>query len=174
MVEAKAIQIDWMKALEQRFWPKVDRIDLSGCWIWAGAKNDRGYGQIYCSELAVNMVGAHRASWIISKGAVPQGMDVLHKCDNPACVNPEHLFLGTALENVADMILKGRKNQPKGHSIGSSKLSLDDVITIKAALKQWKYGMSTALAKQFGVSPSSIYAIRLGQSWAWVGDEKCQ
>lgn len=102
------LQTDYLRRLmesekfKKRFWKKVRK--TSGCWIWRAGKR-RGYGIIGIKD---HVVTAHRASWIIHKGGDPSGLIVCHKCDVPTCVNPEHLFLGTALDNMWDCIEKGR------------------------------------------------------------------
>lgn len=94
---------------EERFWAKVEKTD--GCWIWSGATNKSGpfgYGQF---RIPGNRVPAHRVAWEMIHGPVPEGLWVLHDCDMPKCVNPSHLFLGTAKDNAADMIAKGRNRR---------------------------------------------------------------
>jgi hypothetical protein len=89
---------------EQRFWPRVRK--STGCWEWTGGRyKSGGYGQFKAS---VGQVRAHRFSWELHNGPIPDGMWVLHRCDNPPCVRPEHLYLGTVRENVRDMIERGR------------------------------------------------------------------
>lgn len=86
-----------------RFWEKVMKTD--NCWLWIGARERGGYG---CIQIKHNNFRAHRLSWELHHGTVPTGMHVLHTCDNPPCVNPTHLFLGTSLDNMADKVRKGR------------------------------------------------------------------
>lgn len=101
------------ETLEQRFWKKVDKGER--CWEWQGARvagteTTRPYGVLFSNrdeERRIVLVYAHRLSWQLANGA-PGDMDVLHKCDNPLCVNPGHLFLGTAHDNAMDMVSKGR------------------------------------------------------------------
>lgn len=100
--------------LMQRFWKYTKK--SRRCWHWIGAKQDAGYGELWCWEKR-KYVGAHRVSWEIHNGPIPKGLSVLHKCDNPSCVNPKHLFLGTQKDNIRDGMKKGRirlVNLPRG------------------------------------------------------------
>jgi len=96
-------------AFEQKFIPEPN----SGCFLWLGGVSDRGYGRV---RLFGKTAVASRASWILYRGAIPVGSHVLHRCDNPLCVNPDHLFLGTPQDNTDDMLAKGR-NRPIGRSM---------------------------------------------------------
>lgn len=91
--------------IEERFWSKVNITDLLSCWEWTGFKN-KGYGQL---EFRGKTQRAHRVVWMLIYGEIPDGLCVLHHCDNPSCCNPAHLFLGTMLDNNRDMIKKGRQ-----------------------------------------------------------------
>ena len=86
---------------------KIEKIPFSGCWIWTASCTANGYGQIRFNQ---KQTYSHRVSWILHNGEIPDGLNVLHKCDVRCCINPDHLFLGTQLENIKDMIAKGRGN----------------------------------------------------------------
>lgn len=93
-----------------RFWKFVQK--TNGCWLWTGAKNARGYGYFWFGQ-GINIHKAAHASWFLAFGyRVPTGLDLCHRCDNPSCVNPEHLFIGTRSDNVQDALLKNRRRQP--------------------------------------------------------------
>ena len=90
----------------------IDKLDMSGdCWEFQGCRTDFGHGQISADRKNIRL-RAHRVAWEIWKGPIPEGLCVLHKCDNPPCCNPEHLFLGTKKDNTRDMISKGRWKSP--------------------------------------------------------------
>ncbi len=97
--------------IEERFFPKIAFIPFHTCWEWMGTKNRGGYGSFLHSYQVKK--GAHQISWEIHYGPIPSGLCVLHKCDNPGCVNPEHLFLGTKRDNTLDMVKKRRHNPKK-------------------------------------------------------------
>lgn len=154
--------------LEERFWAFVDkeglcpshRPELGPCWVWIGG-NIRGYGHF---AIEGKTVKAHRYSWELYFGEIPEDLCVLHHCDNPSCVNPKHLFLGTHAVNASDRNQKGR--HCKGEESHLSKLTEEDVLAIRC---RYVYGSSTngstALALEFGVSYPTILRIIKGRCW---------
>lgn len=135
----------------------------TGCWNWVGLKFDKGYGYFKCKAVQKTPLAASRASWIIHRGH-PGNLFVLHQCDNRACCNPDHLFLGTQKKNMEDCKAKGRMN--RGEDRPQSKLTDDEVTQIRRMKAQGaSYG---ALAERFNVSRSlCFYAVKVG--WQHVG-----
>lgn len=138
------------------------------CWIWSGSRFGSGYGQIKYQNI---FQGAHRASYKHFKGEIPQGHNVLHHCDIPLCVNPEHLFLGTQRDNIADMIAKRRGafqgNGFRGEGNGNAKLTEDDVITIKRLVVVGELSKSD-IARKFQIGEGAVYNIIAGRSWSHI------
>jgi hypothetical protein len=135
----------------------------SGCWLWTGGSNATGYG--YCTGRAFGqkgMITVHRASWLSHRGAIPDGMCVCHKCDTRLCCNPDHLFLGTRADNIADMDMKGRRvtrcNPRRGAAHYAAKLTSEQVRLIKSASMGQK-----ELSRLCGVNPSTISRIKTGK-----------
>lgn len=150
------------KSLEERFWGKVEK--SAGCWIWTATKNRQGYGRIRSSGKTAR---AHRISWELANGPIPDGMDILHRCDNPACVNPAHLFLGTDDDNMRDKENKGRGNHAVGMVHGRSKLTADQVREIRRLYSTGQY-LQRELGKRFGVHQTTIGYICRRESWAHI------
>lgn len=145
---------------EQKFWRRVDK---SGeCWLWTGAKTTQGYGAAVQSRGA--RVKPHRLSWEIHFGEIPDGLHVLHKCDNPPCVNPSHLFLGTPKTNAEDRASKLR--QKRGNMDPNAKLTPELVLRLRDERSRGKTYQQ--LADQFGVSISNAYSADKGIFWGWV------
>src|SRR2546422_11309402 len=100
------------KPLEERFWAKVQKLPNDGCWIWTAHTNEHGYGRLSIKRGVVER--AHRISWRLHFGSIPDGLCVLHKCDNPPCIRPDHLFLGTKTDNSVDRQTKHRAPHGEG------------------------------------------------------------
>ena len=149
-----------VQTMEQRFWKKVDKTD--SCWQWTGSTNGK-YGKIRCEDQGP-LLYAHRYSYLLHYGDYDQSMQVCHHCDNPLCVRPDHLFLGTHADNMADRQAKGR--QSRGSDRPAAKLSEHDVSMIKWALDAGVRG--NKLAELFGVTPALISYIKVGKGWSHV------
>lgn len=162
---------------KERFWDKVDTGDESECWNWQAAINSDGYGQIYFkveeiaedeSERYGRMFRAHRISWKINEGEIPDGKKVLHTCDNKKCVNPNHLYIGTAKDNSDDREERLEMNHPKGEDHECSKLSRGDVVEIKQTLESGEYESLREIAEGYPVSSTTISLIKRGEKWSHV------
>lgn len=144
------------KTLQERFDEKVDK---SGeCWVWTGGKV-RGYGRIKANGKARI---AHRLSYEMHVGEIRQGLQVLHECDNPSCVNPKHLFQGTQKDNVEDMYNKGRENPPQGVKNGRVKLSEAEVLEIRDLYPLFT---QSEIGLMFNVDQSTIHLIVKRKNW---------
>ena len=146
--------------LEARFWSRVQKTD--NCWIWVGAKNKVGYGNFYLNG---KYQPAHRVAYMLRYGSIPDGYLICHKCDNPSCVNPDHLFLGTPAQNMADKRYKGRirPGDHSGEHNGNAFLTTDQVVEIRKRFASGETAKS--LASEFGVSYQSIQRIVQGKQW---------
>lgn len=140
----------------------------TGCWLWLGGiAGGTGYPTVRNGN---GNAGAHRLMASLVYGPIPPGMDACHRCDVRACVNPQHLFLGTRRENLADMRRKGRANDPKGVRHPKAKLTEESVHEIRAALAR---GVSSVvLGVQYGVAKNSILSIKSGRNWKHLPMEK--
>lgn len=145
---------------EDRFFSKFIPEPNSGCWLWEAGVNACGYGTIRVERRSTL---AHRLSWEIHKGVIPEGFNVLHQCDVRCCVNPEHLFLGTQTVNIHDMEAKGRSYHPSGEKHGRAKVTEDDVRTIRADCRP-----ARILAKIYGIAHVNILAIKNRKTWGHV------
>ena len=149
-------------APEIRFWRYVDK--TGGCWIFR-QYGEVNYGRFKPGGRGVKTVLAHRYSYEIHHGPIPDGMVVMHSCDNRACVNPEHLSLGTYKENTAQMTERGRHPRPgrKGEASPQAKLDEAAVRHIRSSSES-----HAALSRQFGCRPETIRSIRIGRTWSHV------
>lgn len=150
--------------MNENFWDKVNKTE--GCWNWTGGTNGKGYGLFKVPGTRKNMT-AHRMSYALRNGEITSDQWVLHKCDNPLCVNPDHLFLGTPADNVADMDAKGRRVSPvrKGERNGRALLDADKVRLIR--LLHGKFSRD-AMTKIFGIGKSQLHRVVTRQQWANV------
>lgn len=171
----------------ERFWEKVDK--SNDCWLWTARRNRSGYGEVGVPGDRTRL--AHRVAWSLLRGEIPPGLAVLHACDTPACVNPDHLRLGTHSDNMADMVARGRQLRgasrsvvalraarrgaahwsaarpdrvPVGEQASMAKLTSHEVSAIRAAGDQ----SSDTLAARYGVSRTAINHIRARRTWKHV------
>ncbi len=146
----------------QRFWSKVRLPDLIGtdeCWLWMACCTKLGYGRFYfCHE----QMSAHRASYIFSIGPIPDDLFVLHHCDNPPCVNPAHLFLGTNADNVKDAINKSR--WPVGDHHSQHRLTADQVIELRGRFLTDNI-TKKELAAEYGITDVMVGKIIRRERW---------
>lgn len=143
-----------------RFWSKVDK--TGNCWLWKARLTEHGYGQFRFNNKTSR---AHRVAYRLTKGDIPEGLHVLHRCDNRACVNPEHLFLGTHLDNMEDMKSKGKSN-----AYYPRRFNEEQVRDIR---DMYDSGISaTSLGKIFGVTGACISCIVRRKTYRWVEDVK--
>lgn len=140
--------------LQERFDEKWTPEPFTGCWLWTSCVNRKGYGRFSVGGRTGSARIAHRVSWELYQGSIPKGMHVLHKCDTPECVNPDHLYIGINNDNVKDAI-------DRGHY--ARKLTPDQVRLIRYSSTH-----RGKLAKQFGVSIALIYMIRNRKAWRHV------
>lgn len=158
---------------EHRFWKKVDKDGpihpiCGQCWRWKGKPSRSGYGQFMVNHRSLR---AHRYSYELCIGSIPGGLDVLHRCDNKWCVNPDHLFVGTKQDNQRDKVEKGR--QAKGETIGGHKLTDEQIQEIRRRYKL-KRGYHDpingqgALARDFNTTQANISLIVRGKAWKHV------
>lgn len=157
-----------MKTSTERFMEKVEMIPISGCWLWTGALiKSTGYGRFGIGKRKVEY--AHRASWNLFNGEIPKGMFICHHCDTPACVNPNHLFIGSAKDNAQDALKKSRTVMPTTEQ----RLRAEDQPMAKLTNEQVRFIRSSSeaaniLAATYGVHPSSISNARLYKTYRSV------
>ena len=138
--------------------------EATGCWLWTGAMFEEGYGHFSSRYLGRKWIeGAHRVSWQLHHGEIPDDLFVCHHCDTPRCVNPSHLFLGTSRENTHDAVKKNRMNRAFGEKGNAVKIKADDVTDI---LWLSSLGVSAnEIAKSYAINGQSIRNIIRGITW---------
>ncbi len=161
-----------------RFESKIKLIPETGCWIWTACLDRDGYGRITVYQPNKKSVGAHRFSWEWYKGPIPDGLCILHKCDVPACVNPNHLFLGTSIDNNKDRDSKQRgrwaagechgsrtkpESRARGSRNGNARLSDFDIIKIRADTRR-----QHVIAAEYGVHQTMISKIKRQAAWTHI------
>lgn len=143
--------------LMERFLSKVAKTE--SCWLWTGGKSGRGYGA-FCSP---DEKKAHRFSYSRYVGQIPQGLSVCHRCDNPACVNPDHLFVGTHTDNMKDKMSKGRGNHLVGTKHPRSKLTESQVLAIRADNRR-----QVEIAESYGIKQAQVSEIKRRIAWTHI------
>lgn len=151
-----------------RFWSHVDKRGPDECWKWLGSGVD-GYGTFTTAARSRGRTKrAHRISWMMLKGEIPNGLSVLHRCDNRACVNPYHLFLGTNADNSKDMVAKNR--QAKGEAQGCACLTVEQVLAIRLSTDS-----NQADAKKYGINSRTVSSVQRRKTWRHVeGDPEAE
>ncbi len=151
------------------FWSHVRKADGDGCWLWTKSTSRYGYGQQMWTD-GKNWI-AHRLAWTLTHGEIPKGLCLCHRCDNPACVRPDHMFIGTQADNLADMRAKGRGfnfpiSMQRGEGNGRSRLTEADVRDIR---RRHAAGESLrSIGKAYNYAYTNISAICRRKSWAHV------
>lgn len=151
------------------FWARVRKNDLTGCWNWIADKDKDGYGYAYLGKTRIEGTKkyikhrdkTHRLSWNMHNGAIPEGLCVLHKCDNPSCVNPDHLFIGTKKQNSEDMVAKQR-NQ-RGEQRPLAKVTEEQVREIRASKESL-----TKIGAKYGLAFQTVSQIKNRKTWRHV------
>lgn len=167
LVQSGKVKVRHKSPAEYRFWNKVDENGpihpiVGQCWVWIGGTNS-GYGVIYFNGKPWKV---HRFSYYLHLGKISEGLSVLHRCDNPLCVNPEHLFIGTQVDNISDMVGKNRQKGAVGQRNKKAKLTDQEVVSIR---KEYRRGSKRfggyALGRKYGVTANMIYFIVNGNNW---------
>lgn len=146
------------QTVHQRFWEKVDK--SGDCWVWTAGTNVAGYGRI---RVGRRVILAHRLSYTWATGTDPNELSVCHRCDNPPCVNPAHLFVGTPADNTADMWAKGRGARVRGEQSGKTFLTAEQVAEMRALRARGE--TCKALGERFGMHESNVSRITRGLRW---------
>ena len=150
-------------------WERRIKVDPNtGCHLWLRYRTPLGYGQTRVGGRSGYNILAHRLAWVRMHGGIPKGMGVLHKCDNPSCVNVEHLFIGTQADNMHDMSVKNRwgvRNLPRGkdHPRGTAKLTENQILAIREDRRH-----QIEIAAAYGITQSNVSRIRTKNTWSYL------
>ncbi len=136
-------------------------VKTDSCWLWIGAKDSKGYGRMTVDRKSA---GCHRVSYEIHNGEIPRGLSVCHRCDVPACIRPDHLFVGTMAENMADMTEKGRST--RGSKNPSAILNEAAVASLRADVRPGMSGYEAS--RKYGIQRGTVYQIMNGETWKHV------
>ncbi|HNZ67149.1 MAG TPA: HNH endonuclease signature motif containing protein [Planctomycetota bacterium] len=148
----------------KNFWKKVDKKGEDECWEWTACKNKYNYGQF---QINYKMYLSHRISWILENGDIPENYCICHSCDNPLCCNPNHLFLGTHKDNIADRDKKGRQAIRNGIKNGRHILTEKEVLEIRQKYIPYKYSQQK-LADEYGVCNQLVSCIINNKIWKHI------
>ena len=148
----------------KRFWYNVDKLTKNECWNWLASKKDRGYGRFVIGAV---QEAAHRVSWVIHYGQIPNDLCICHRCDNPSCVNPSHLFLGTHADNMLDMKLKDRAIGHIGEDNNKSTLLETEIIELRKIYDFYvnKYGLTKKLSHVYNVPYGTMQKVVRRYTW---------
>ncbi len=152
-------------SLAERLWARVDRRGPGDCWVWAGCKQWNGYGRIGRGGSGLTIL-THRAAWEMANGPIPEGMRVLHTCDNPPCCNPAHLFLGTQADNGADMARKGRAARLRGEMNAEAKITATDAEDIRRLAAAGQRHKDIAL--RYAIGKTQVGRIVRRECWGHI------
>lgn len=158
--------------LAERFAAKYVVDKDTGCWVWTAHRTPSGYGQIFVRNRTRagapsrrgHGVRAHRVAWEMFRGEIPDGMVVCHRCDNPPCVNPDHLFLGTHADNQRDKDQKGRV----ARGIANARAKLNDQAVVDIRNRHAAGASKQSIARHYGVTPRVVFLVLTGQTWRHV------
>jgi Autographiviridae endonuclease len=145
--------------VRERFDAKYEPEPISGCWLWTAAMFNDGYGAFRLGKEQ----RAHRVAYVLANGPIPAGMSVLHRCDTPLCVRPDHLFIGTQADNIRDRDAKGHRASTSGENSGNAKLTNAQAREIKRRAGQTS---QRGLAREFGIAESTVSNIVTGKRWS--------
>ena len=149
---------------EDKFWSKVKIGNSDECWEWQRGRDKNGYGKFTAMRIQMK---SHRVAWALARGKIPDGLLVLHKCDNPPCVNVNHLYLGTWQDNMDDKVSRGRAYSPQGEKQWASKLTTEDVLKIRQLQSEGKF-TQRQLGNIFQVTESQISHIVHRKEWTHI------